>query len=921
MKKILFAISAALLALAACNKEIEIVNPENNNVQKVSALTFTSARPQLDADDLKTSWDGSAIVWTSGVDKIKVGFTFDGAWWAQSMAYAEGNANPNDHIKFYQSDAVDIDGTDASIGKFSVPTANNQFSGSSENGNYIFYAVYPASSTSSNNQDNAPVISVTLNSNQTPAADSFDGSADIMVGKSESINSTGLPSEPIDLAWTRVVAHGLFTLKDFQNVVSGETISKVVFTAQDGANLTGKQSVNIADGTVTPSDASNTITLDGANLAFVPENGSTNLKVWLSVIPATLTSLKVEVVTDKATYVREITGISKALKGNTCNKLGINMAKATRTAVEVEYEWVKTELSAISLSDVFVIVGNNGNNYAMSNDNGTSAPTAVAVNVSNDKLASAPAEKLQWNLSNSSGSYTFYPNGTTETWLYCTNTNNGVKVGTNDNKAFTLDGGYLKNTATGRYIGIYNSADWRCYTSTGTNIDGQTFAFYVRTEAGPVKPTPTISFGTPTTQVNIGETVTNVATISVSGLTVTYESSNVAVASVNSASGEVTGVAAGTATITASFAGDDTYNAASATYNISVIDPNANNGSAEKPYTASEAAELALNGSTASDVYVKGIISGIVTEYSSEYNNISFNISDDGTPSGAQFQIYRTAASSADDYKVGDAVVFKGTLKNYNNTAEFEAGSTKIAQLHAPAFTPDGGYFSTDSQSISISADEGSVIYYTIDGANPTSSSTVYSSSISISATTTLKAIAIKDGVVTGVVSRLFTKSNGETPSLKYTLDGTDPQGESNNGYAVNHEITSNYITWFITGNLNSNPWRIGGKNLSNVNRAFYSADAISSNISSIEVESGTATATVNSLTITVHNTANDAASGSNPIATKTVTSGIISGTVTLTKSDEASWAGKYYRIVYNVTAGSSNQYVQFKSAKFYGIN
>lgn len=120
-------------------------------------------------------------------------------------------------------------------------------------------------------------------------------------------------------------------------------------------------------------------------------------------------------------------------------------------------------------------------------------------------------------------------------------------------------------------------------------------------------------------------------------------------------------------------------------------------------------------------------------------------------------------------------------------------------------------------------------------------------------------------------------------------------------------------------GNTEQNPWRIGGKSLSGVDRAVYSTTPIASNISSIEVESGTATATVNSLTITVHNSAADAASGSNAIATKSVTSGITNSTVTLTKTDATSWAGKYYRIVYNVTCGSSNQYVQFKSAKFYG--
>jgi hypothetical protein len=144
------------------------------------------------------------------------------------------------------------------------------------------------------------------------------------------------------------------------------------------------------------------------------------------------------------------------------------------------YSWVETPLASITSSDVFVIVGNNGSNYAMSNGNGTgSAPSAVAVTVTGTKITSDVADNIKWNLTVSTGNYTFYPNGDSEKWLYCTNTNNGVRVGINDNKVFTITDNYLKNTGTSRYVGIYNSADWRCYTSINANIEGQTFKFYV----------------------------------------------------------------------------------------------------------------------------------------------------------------------------------------------------------------------------------------------------------------------------------------------------------------------------------------------------------------------------------------------------------------------------------------------------------
>nr|MBQ8890235.1 hypothetical protein [Clostridia bacterium] len=118
----------------------------------------------------------------------------------------------------------------------------------------------------------------------------------------------------------------------------------------------------------------------------------------------------------------------------------------------------------------------------MTNDKGESnPPIPVEVALENGNLSGEIAANLKWNISNDNGNLTIYPNGTTDTWLYCTSTNNGVRVGTNGNKVFTIDdtSGYLKNTATRRYLGVYSTQDWRCYTSTTTNINDQTLGFYV----------------------------------------------------------------------------------------------------------------------------------------------------------------------------------------------------------------------------------------------------------------------------------------------------------------------------------------------------------------------------------------------------------------------------------------------------------
>ena len=84
-------------------------------------------------------------------------------------------------------------------------------------------------------------------------------------------------------------------------------------------------------------------------------------------------------------------------------------------------------------------------------------------------------------------------------------------------------------------------------------------------------------------------------------------------------------------------------------------------------------------------VYVKGTVSEIVTEYDAEYGNITYNISSDGSTSSPQFQLYRGKSydgekfTSADDIKVGDKVVVYGEMKKHNSTYEMNAGNQLVA--------------------------------------------------------------------------------------------------------------------------------------------------------------------------------------------------------------------------------------------------
>ena len=145
--------------------------------------------------------------------------------------------------------------------------------------------------------------------------------------------------------------------------------------------------------------------------------------------------------------------------------------------------WVRSSLGSLGKDDVFVFVctTKDSKTFALSNDKGTgNAPTAVAVTVADGKLSGEIAANIQWTIGGDESGYIFYPNGSTETWLYCTNSNNGVRVGTNENDKFVLDRetSYLKHLGTSRYVGVYNNADWRCYTNTTGNTANQTFDVY-----------------------------------------------------------------------------------------------------------------------------------------------------------------------------------------------------------------------------------------------------------------------------------------------------------------------------------------------------------------------------------------------------------------------------------------------------------
>lgn len=115
----------------------------------------------------------------------------------------------------------------------------------------------------------------------------------------------------------------------------------------------------------------------------------------------------------------------------------------------------------------------------------------------------------------------------------------------------------------------------------------------------------------------------------------------------------------------------------------------------ETAYTVEQVIALIDAGAGLSTpVYVKGVVSKIVTPYSAQYKNISFNVSDDGAVNSPQFQFFRNQKDEKNGYtvdpniQIGATVIGYGTLTKYGQTYEFAAGNYLVEYI-APTLAGD----------------------------------------------------------------------------------------------------------------------------------------------------------------------------------------------------------------------------------------
>lgn len=167
-------------------------------------------------------------------------------------------------------------------------------------------------------------------------------------------------------------------------------------------------------------------------------------------------------------------------------------------------------------------------------------------------------------------------------------------------------------------------------------------------------------------------------------LAVKYSSNDPDVAAIDAATGEITLVKAGKANITAEFEGNDEYEAAKVSYELTVKAASTVDlkNTPETAYTVAKALELINAGEgLEANVYVKGQITNIQeVDITDKFGNATYTISDDATAANALL-IYRGyyydkgKFTSKDQIKVGDVVVVYGKLVKFYEKFEMNSGN------------------------------------------------------------------------------------------------------------------------------------------------------------------------------------------------------------------------------------------------------
>jgi hypothetical protein len=185
------------------------------------------------------------------------------------------------------------------------------------------------------------------------------------------------------------------------------------------------------------------------------------------------------------------------------------------------------------------------------------------------------------------------------------------------------------------------------------------------------------------------------------------------------------------------------------------------------------------------------------------------------------FRTEQAGVTQLDNWNADVAATPGGSVTVSNFTV-----TPAISPVAAPTFSPGAGTY-TSAQSVTISTTTaGASIRYTTDGSTPTSTTgTVYSGAITVSGTTTLKAIAYKSGMSdSSVTSVTYTIT---TAPAKIVVPGTSVLASADDGNVAANTVDGSLSTrWSANGDGQWVRYDLGAtKTVAYVKVAFYSGD------------------------------------------------------------------------------------------------
>ncbi len=116
-------------------------------------------------------------------------------------------------------------------------------------------------------------------------------------------------------------------------------------------------------------------------------------------------------------------------------------------------------------------------------------------------------------------------------------------------------------------------------------------------------------------------------------------------------------------------------------------------------------------------------------------------------------------------------------------TATYVVGSPVTAP---PTFTPGAGTYTTPQSVVLADSTAGAVMYYTTDGTTPTTSSTVYSSPVSVAASETIKAIALAPNAQPSATAAAAYVIQTAGSTINFPNGFSSATGLTLNGSAIN---------------------------------------------------------------------------------------------------------------------------------------